>query len=137
MLLPWWLRQLRICLQCGRCGFSPWAGEIHWRRAQQPTPVVLPRESHGQRSLAGYSPWGRRVRHVWVTKHSTYFYKYLKLFMIKVFNHAQPLPPTPQKTARSNDFTEFNQTWSERENILYRLMWKKMKKIYPTHCLQK
>ena len=33
-------------------------GEIHWRRAWQPTPVLLPGESHGQRSLAGYSPWG-------------------------------------------------------------------------------
>ena len=30
------------------------------RRKQQPIPVLLPRESHGQRSLAGYSPWGRK-----------------------------------------------------------------------------
>ena len=30
----------------------------------QPTPVFLPGESHGQRSLAGYSPWGQRVRHM-------------------------------------------------------------------------
>ena len=30
-----------------------------WRREWQPTPVLLPGESHGQRSLAGYSPWGR------------------------------------------------------------------------------
>ena len=29
----------------------------------QPTPVLLPGESHGQRNLAGYSPWGLRVRH--------------------------------------------------------------------------
>ena len=28
--------------------------KIPWRRAWQPTPVFLPRESHGQRSLAGY-----------------------------------------------------------------------------------
>ena len=35
-------------------------GKISWRRAWQPTPVVLPRESHGQGSLAGYSPWGRK-----------------------------------------------------------------------------
>ena len=34
------------------------------------TPVFLPGESHGQRSLAGYSPWGRRVRHDLVTKHT-------------------------------------------------------------------
>ena len=29
-----------------------------WRRAWQPTPVLLPRKSHGQRSLVGCSPWG-------------------------------------------------------------------------------
>ena len=40
--------------------FEPWARRIPWRRAWQPTPVFLPRESHGQRSLAGYSPWGRK-----------------------------------------------------------------------------
>ena len=34
--------------------------EDPWRRAWQPTPVFLPGESHGQRSLAGYSPWGRK-----------------------------------------------------------------------------
>ena len=34
-----------------------------WRRAWQPTAVFLPGESHGQRSLVGYSPWGhKRVR---------------------------------------------------------------------------
>ena len=37
---------------------DPWVGKIPWRRAWQPTPVFLPGESHGQRSLAGYSPWG-------------------------------------------------------------------------------
>ena len=39
-----------------RCGFDPWVGKIPWRRALQPTPVFLPGESHGQRSLAGHSP---------------------------------------------------------------------------------
>ena len=33
-------------------------GKILWRRKWQPTPVFLPRESHGQRSLVNYSPWG-------------------------------------------------------------------------------
>ena len=42
----------------GRRGLSPWVGNIPWRREWQPTPVFLPGESHGQRSLAGYSPWG-------------------------------------------------------------------------------
>ena len=39
-----------------RQGFSPWVGKIPWRRTWQPTPVFLPGESLGQRSLAGYSP---------------------------------------------------------------------------------
>ena len=37
-----------------------WVGKIPWRRAWQPTPVLLPGESHGQRSLVGYSLWGCR-----------------------------------------------------------------------------
>ena len=40
--------------------FNPWVREIPWRRKWQPTPVFLPRESHGQRSLAGYSSWGHK-----------------------------------------------------------------------------
>ena len=39
---------------------KPWVGKIPWRRAWQPTAVFLPGESHGQRSLLGYSPWGLR-----------------------------------------------------------------------------
>ena len=41
-----------------RCGFDPWMGKIPWRRAWQLTPVFLPGESHGQRSLVGYGPQG-------------------------------------------------------------------------------
>ena len=40
--------------------FDPWGRKIPWRRAWQPTPVFLPGESHGQRSLVGYSPWSRK-----------------------------------------------------------------------------
>ena len=43
---------VKICLQCGRPGFSPWVGKIPWRRAWLPTPVFLPGEFHGWRSLA-------------------------------------------------------------------------------------
>ena len=35
--------------------------KVSWRRKQLPTPVFLPGESRGQRSLVGYSPWGYRV----------------------------------------------------------------------------
>ena len=43
-----------------RQGFDPWVGDIPWRRAQQPASVFLPGESHGQRSLEGYSPQGHK-----------------------------------------------------------------------------
>ena len=40
-----------------RLGFDPWDGKIPWIRAWQPTPWAgEPGESHGQRSLVGYSP---------------------------------------------------------------------------------
>ena len=50
----------RQCRRHKRCKFNSWVGEIPWRRAWQPTPVFLPREFHGERSLAGYSPWGHK-----------------------------------------------------------------------------
>ena len=43
-----------------RLGVHPWIGMIPWRGAWHPTPGFWPGESHGQRSLVGYSPWGRR-----------------------------------------------------------------------------
>ena len=48
---------VRICLQCGRPGFDRWVRKIPWSREWQPTPVFLPGESHGQRSLVGYRQW--------------------------------------------------------------------------------
>ena len=48
----------RICLQCRIPGFDLWVREIPQRREWQPTPVFLPGESCGQRSLVGYSPRG-------------------------------------------------------------------------------
>ena len=52
--------QLVNCLQCGRPGFNPWVGKIPWRRERLPTPVFLPGEFHGQRSLVGYSLQGHK-----------------------------------------------------------------------------
>ncbi|XP_070324437.1 zinc finger MYND domain-containing protein 12 isoform X1 [Odocoileus virginianus] len=45
--------------QFRRGGFDSWVRKIPWRGVWQPTPVFLPGESHGQRSLVVYSPWGR------------------------------------------------------------------------------
>ena len=42
---------------------DPWVMKIPWWRKWQPTPVFLPGESHGQKSLVGYSPMGlQRVK---------------------------------------------------------------------------
>ena len=59
------------CRRHKRHGFDPWVGKIPWRRKRQPIPVFLPRESYGQRSLAGYNPWGHKERMPEVTWHST------------------------------------------------------------------
>ena len=62
--LPWWLRQERIRLQSGRPGFDPWVAKIPWRRAWQPTPVFLPRESPWTEVPDGLQSMGsQRVRH--------------------------------------------------------------------------
>ena len=57
---PSWLRWWRICLPYGRPGFNSWVKKISWRREWLLTPVFLPEESHGQRSLTGYSPWDNK-----------------------------------------------------------------------------
>ena len=48
------------CRRCKRRCFDLRVGKIPQRRAWQSTPVFLPGESYGQRSLAGYSPWGHK-----------------------------------------------------------------------------
>ena len=58
--LPWWLSGKESTCQWRRCRFDPWVGMIPWRGKWQPTPVFLPGESHGQRSLESYSPWGHK-----------------------------------------------------------------------------
>ena len=69
--LSWWVSEfgpadsLSLVAQMVNAGHLGWkgcslVGKIFWRRAWQPTPVFLPGESHGQRSLQGYSSWGRQ-----------------------------------------------------------------------------
>ena len=52
VLSPTWLK--------GRPRFDPWVEKIPWRRKWKSIPVFLPIEYRGQRSLAGYSPWGSK-----------------------------------------------------------------------------
>ena len=52
-----------------RYSFDPWLRKILWMRKWHPTPVFLPGKFHGQRSLEGYSPWGRKESYM--TEHYT------------------------------------------------------------------
>ena len=55
--LPWWLS----ACNAGDPGSIPGSGRSSdLEKKWQPIPVFLPGESHGQRSLAGYIPWGRK-----------------------------------------------------------------------------
>ena len=64
-LIVFWASQVALMVknpaanagdQKKKSSFNTWVGKIPWRRAWQPSPVFLPGESHGQRSLAGYGP---------------------------------------------------------------------------------
>ena len=67
-----WLSGKEPACQCRRCRFDPLIGRVPWRRKWQHTIVFLPGKSHGQRSLAGHSPWGpERVGHEWALAPST------------------------------------------------------------------
>ena len=70
-------------LQCKRPEFDPWVGKIPWRKEWISTPVFLPAEFHGQRSLVVYSPWDHKdsdmtdwLQHIHTLTH-TYIFQHL------------------------------------------------------------
>ena len=65
-----WVKNPPVMQETQKHRFNPWVRKIPWR-TWQPTPILLPGESHGKRSLAGYSPWSWRIRHDLVTKPSS------------------------------------------------------------------
>ena len=58
--LPWRHSGKESICQYRRYKFNLWVGKIPWRRKWQLIPVFLPGNSHGRRSLVGYSPWGHK-----------------------------------------------------------------------------
>ena len=83
------------------CWFDLWVRRIPWRRAWQPTTVFLPRESHGQKSLAGYSPW--------VTKSQTQLMRLSK--RTRTFTRSiitVPRPWTPSHQMRKSERLQLN-----------------------------
>ena len=82
---------VKSCLQCKRPGFSPWVRKIPWRRAWQPTPVLLPGESHGWRGRAGNSPWGHKESDTTERlTHSSIKYMLYYTFLLKTLIQIQP-----------------------------------------------
>ena len=61
----------QVVLRHKKCRFNSWVRKSPWKRAWQPTPVFLPGESHGLRSLVGYSPWScKELDTTEVTQHA-------------------------------------------------------------------
>ena len=93
------------CRKHKRRGFDPWVGKIPCRRKWQPTAVFLPGESHGQRKLAGYSPW---VLKGWTRL------KRLSTQPKSVLLMLNPVPlclPTPGAEMGEDGFTEARMAW--------------------------
>ena len=70
--LPWWLRQVKNLPAMWKTWVQPLGREDPLEKEMATYPVFLPGEPHGQRSLEGYSPWGCRVGHSWVTNTHTH-----------------------------------------------------------------
>ena len=77
---------------------TPWVGKIPWRREWQPTLVFLPEEFHGQRILAGYSPWdhkelGKTESNLGKTNTFTFIYLLCVLYILYIYNHPVGILP--------------------------------------------
>ena len=86
------------CRRHKKHGFDPWVGKIPWSGKWQPTPIFLPRKSHGQRSLAGYGPHGCKkldtteaTQHIWACM-------VLLLLLLSCFSRVRPCA-TPEMVA--------------------------------------
>ena len=72
-----------------RCGFSPWVGKTPWRRAWQPSPVFLPGESHGERSLQA-TAHGLAQRWAWMKELSPH--AWVACWLWYMVSHLSDLP---------------------------------------------
>ena len=93
-----WASQ-RIHLPSRRCGFDLWSGRsIPWRRKWgncNPTPVLLPGNSHRQRSLEGYSPWGRKESDTTEQLNNKLVFRCLRISRTKQRNSMQVIQVAP------------------------------------------
>ena len=92
----------------GDSRFNPWVEKILWGRKQQPTPVFLPGKSHGQRSLEGYSPWGRKESDTTEYTHTKSNYNSCADHLI--------LPGNSAPAALSRENSRRGTTWSKEQS---------------------
>ena len=95
MSLPYWYIRTSFVAQTVKnlpviqeAWFNPQVGKIPWRRIWQPTPVFLPEEAHGQRSLAGYNPWGCKeldtTEQITLSQHQGHIYRYMHVLVAQL-----------------------------------------------------
>ena len=75
------------CRRQRRCGFDSWVRKVPQTRAQQPTPVFLPGESHRQRSLEGYSL--QHCKQLYMTEATQHATPFRQLFVTLLRQHHQ------------------------------------------------
>ena len=84
-MLLWWLGGRESVYQCRRCRFNHWVGKIPQRKKWEPTPVFLPRKSHGQNQPGGLqSMRSQRVGHDLATEHMADLYCCMKETITKL-----------------------------------------------------
>ena len=86
------------CRRCKRYGFDPWVRKMAWSRKWQPLPVFSPGESHGQKSLEGYNPWGHKEsdKTEWLTLWSSTRERLNKYSLVQwMLPYSISLPLTP------------------------------------------
>ena len=117
--------------QGSRPGFDSWVGKIPWRRERQSTPVFLPGEFHGQRSLVGYSPWGLKESDVT---------KQLTLTSKKKTSCHSGLPLNLGTTEQSQTFPHMIcpllGTWKTTAATLCLSVWLLVSRFQPDHQIQ-
>ena len=109
--------------QCRRPGLNPYVGTIPWRRAWQPTPVLLPGESHPQRSLVGYSSKGHKTQ-TWLKWLRRQAREYIKVK--KSRNWTVGLEALPEKAPLMGDFDQLHvdwEPWSSLKVALFHECW--------------
>ena len=104
-------------------------------RAWQPTPVFLPGKFHGQRGLAGYSPWGHKesdvTEHKYVNKLLFVFLSFFSLINLSHYNGSQPR----MQKVEENDFSSL--TGEKRLNISLKINCKFYSKLQRTEQLKR